>query len=58
MCIRDRYIALNGVGTALFDPRPAVAKFLEVKERRRKLPDEEIYQNQKFTKTLTYKGIV
>lgn len=57
------YIALNGVGTALFDPRPAVAKFLEVKERRRKLPDEEIYQNQEFTKkffqkTLTYKGIV
>lgn len=55
------YIALNGVGTALFDPRPAVAKVVEVKERRRKLPDEDIYQNQEFTKkffqkTLTYKG--
>jgi hypothetical protein len=24
------YIALNGEGTALFNPRPAVAKFLEI----------------------------
>ncbi|KAL4148449.1 hypothetical protein QTP88_002689 [Uroleucon formosanum] len=42
------YIALNGIGTALFDPRPAVAKFLESKERRRKLPDPDLYKNQEF----------
>lgn len=36
------YIALNEVGTSLFDPRPVVAKFVEVKERRRKPPNEEI----------------
>lgn len=45
------YIALNGVGTAFFDPRPAVAKFLEKKERRRKLPDQELYQDHEFVKT-------
>lgn len=44
------YIALNGIGTAYFDPRPAVAKFLEKKERRRKLPDVELYQDQEFVK--------
>ena len=33
------YIALNGVGTSFYDPRPAVGRFLEKKERRRKLPD-------------------
>lgn len=42
------YIALNGTGTALFDPRPAVAKFLESKERRRKLPDPDLYKSQEF----------
>lgn len=38
------YIALNGAGTALFDPRPAVIKFLELKDRREKLPDGELYK--------------
>ncbi|KAF0702117.1 Uncharacterized protein FWK35_00032969, partial [Aphis craccivora] len=42
------YIALNGTGTALFDPMPAVAKFLESKERRRKLPDSDLYKSQEF----------
>jgi len=42
------YIALNGTGTALFDPMPAVAKFLESKERRRKLPDPDLYKSQEF----------
>lgn len=44
------YIALNGKGTALYDPRPAVAKILEAKERRRKLPDSELYQNHEYIK--------
>lgn len=43
-------IALNGIGTAFFDPRPSVAKFLEKKERRRKLPDSDLYQDQEFVK--------
>lgn len=43
-------IALNGIGTANFDPRPSVAKFLEKKERRRKLPDSELYRDQEFVK--------
>jgi len=46
-----RYIALNGIGTALFDPKPAVAKFLESKERRRKLPEPDLYKNQEFIQT-------
>lgn len=44
------YIALNGTGTAFFDPRPAVAKFLEKKERRRKLPDQQLYQDHDYIK--------
>lgn len=51
------YIALNGIGTALYDPRPAVAKFLEEKERRKKLPDAEVYQDQEFVKKFFSKGI-
>lgn len=43
-------IALNGTGTAFYDPRPAVAKFSESKERRRKLPDEEIYKDRQDVK--------
>ncbi|KAI0233645.1 hypothetical protein LSAT2_016120 [Lamellibrachia satsuma] len=35
-------VALNGVGTAYFDPRPAVVKFLE-KARRCGAPDWDIY---------------
>lgn len=51
------YIALNGVGTPFFDPRPAVAKFLEIKDRRRKLPDAELYQDQEFVKKFFAKDI-
>ncbi|KAI0211405.1 Coiled-coil domain-containing protein 73 [Lamellibrachia satsuma] len=36
-------VALNGVGTAYFDPRPAVVKFLE-KARRCGAPDWDIYR--------------
>jgi len=32
--VTDHLLALNGVGTAHFDPRPCVAKFLSDKERR------------------------
>lgn len=42
------YIAFNGIGTVYYDPRPAVAKFLESKERRRKLPNPELYKSQEF----------
>ena len=42
--------ALNGVGTAHFDPRPAVLHFLGAKARRQREPDTEIYSNRKFAK--------
>ena len=41
-------IALNGKGTAHFDPRPSVAKFLEKKERRYREPDITTYQQREF----------
>jgi len=44
------YITLNSTGTANFDPRPAVAKFLRTKERRYNLPDQECYKNRPFVK--------
>ena len=34
-------IALNGKGTAHFDPRPSVAEFLQCKQRRNREPDRE-----------------
>ncbi|KAI0224075.1 hypothetical protein LSAT2_024896 [Lamellibrachia satsuma] len=40
-------VALNGVGTAYFDPRPAVVKFLE-KARRCGAPDWDIYGQSEF----------
>lgn len=43
-------IALNGKGTAHYDPRPAVIEFLERKERRQKLPDNELYKDQEYIK--------
>ena len=41
-------IALNGKGTAYFDPRPCVAKFLDQKERRYREPDVAMYQQREF----------
>lgn len=41
-------ISLNGVGTANFDPRPAVSEFLRKKERRFREPTFEIYQTRDF----------
>lgn len=41
-------LALNGVGTASFDPRPAVAQFLNEKTRREKLPHLCVYTKRAF----------
>lgn len=41
-------IALNGCGTAGYDPRPAIAEFLTRKERRTRLPEFVDYQNRPF----------
>lgn len=50
--VNDRlHIALNSKGTAYFDPRPSVAKFLSSKERHLKLPDSELYRQSEFAKT-------
>lgn len=43
------YISLNSPGTAHFDPRPAVARYLQMKDRRVKNPDPELYKKKKFT---------
>ena len=43
-------ISVNGVGTASYDPRPAVAEFLTVKQRRNKHPDPTIYKQREFVK--------
>lgn len=50
------YIALNSGGTAHFDPRPAVAKFLQKKQRRYRVPDKELYQDRHFVKKFFAKG--
>ena len=42
-------VALNGVGTAYFDPRPAVVKFLE-KTRRCGAPDWDFYGQHEFVR--------
>ena len=43
-------IALNGLGTAFFDPRPAVAIFLQKKTRRYREPELELYCERAFIK--------
>jgi hypothetical protein len=49
--INDRLaIALNGVGTANFDPRESVARFLLMKERREKKPSSEIFKQREFAR--------
>ena len=45
-------VALNGVDTAYFDPRPAVVKFLE-KTRRCGAPDWDIYGQREFVRKFT-----
>ena len=41
-------IALNGTGTAHYDPRPAVQEFLKMHERKHGAPDLELYRNRKY----------
>lgn len=49
--VNDRLmIALNGPGTSHFDPRPAVAAFLQSKQRRYKEPNLEKYEQRAFMK--------
>ena len=43
-------IALNGVGTAMYDPRKAVVHFLSAKERRDRCPDVEVYKQRAFVR--------
>ena len=33
-------VSLNGKGTSVFDPRPAVYEFLKRKDRRNRIPNE------------------
>ena len=49
------HIALNGGGTAHFDPRSAVVHFLKSKERRKRVPTVEIYAQRDFFKKLLQK---
>ncbi|KAF0709273.1 Uncharacterized protein FWK35_00027104 [Aphis craccivora] len=42
------YVSLNGVGTAHYDPRPAVLAFLNKKERRYREPDLTTYKHRDF----------
>ena len=44
------HVSLNGKGTSVFDPRPAVYEILKRKDRRNRLPNEELYQNRDFIK--------
>lgn len=41
-------VSLNGCGTANFDPRPAVGRFLTRKDRRFKEPDPCVYKDRAF----------
>ena len=47
---RRLIISLNELGTAFFDPREAVAKFMTSKNRRNRTPDYELYTNREFVK--------
>jgi len=37
-------ISVNGAGAASYDPRPAVAAFLQKKDRRYREPQTDVYQ--------------
>ena len=41
-------IALNGIGTAKYDPREAVIKFLKRKDRRQREPDCDLYKKREY----------
>ena len=44
------HISLNGKGTALHDPRPAVFAFMTKKNRRNTEPDKELYKEREFVR--------
>jgi hypothetical protein len=44
-------IALNGCGTAYFNPRPSVIKFLQIKNRRERKPEAELYKERFYMKS-------
>ena len=44
------HISLNGKGTALYDPRPAVFAFMTKKNRRNTEPDKELYKEREFVR--------
>ena len=49
--VNDRLvIAVKGVGTANYYPKPAVASFLQKKQRRQCLPKTESYVKREFVK--------
>ena len=41
-------IALNGIGTAKYDPREAVGEFLKRKDRRQRKPDCDLYKKPEY----------
>ena len=41
-------ISVNGAGAASYDPRPAVAAFLQKKDRRYREPQTDVYQQWDF----------
>ena len=43
-----RLIAWNGVPTSNYDPRPAIARFCQKKDRRESRPNVETYKNRDF----------
>ena len=49
--VNDRLlISSNGVGTAHFDPRPCVAKFLTARDRREGHSDPDVYASRFYTR--------
>ena len=40
------FIALNGIGTAKYDPRKTVGEFLKRKDRRQSEPDCDLYKKR------------
>ena len=49
-------IALNGVGTAYYDPRLAVVDFLSMKDRRNREPDTEVNSQRDYVGKIFRKG--
>lgn len=43
-------VSINSIGTAHFDPRPAVVRFLTKKDRRFRPADFEVYKNCEFVR--------